>query len=67
MAQAQARAKITPALLAQATGWKVVNAGIPGNTSAEGLERVPALLDAHKPKLLVVALGGNDFLAAFAN
>lgn len=51
-----------PTLLAQTTGWQIVNAGIAGSTSAEGLERLPALLEAHKPKLLVVELGGNDFL-----
>ncbi|MDP1659310.1 MAG: arylesterase [Methylotenera sp.] len=51
-----------PNLLAKTTGWQIINAGIPGNTSADGLERLPRLLTAHRPKLLVVALGGNDFL-----
>jgi acyl-CoA hydrolase len=51
-----------PTLLAYATGWHIVNAGVAGNTSAEGLERLPALLEANKPKLLIVELGGNDFL-----
>lgn len=51
-----------PSLLAKTTGWEIINAGIPGNTSAEGLERLPCLLEQQKPKLLIVALGGNDLL-----
>ncbi|MEQ1487740.1 MAG: GDSL-type esterase/lipase family protein [Methylotenera sp.] len=51
-----------PSLLAKTTGWAIINAGIPGNTSAEGLERLPALLEQDKPKLLIVELGGNDLL-----
>jgi acyl-CoA thioesterase I len=51
-----------PTLLAKATGWKIINAGISGNTSADGLERLPALLEQENPKLLIVELGGNDFL-----
>ena len=51
-----------PSLLAKTTGWKIINEGIPGNTSAEGLERLPALLEQDNPKVLIVELGGNDFL-----
>jgi acyl-CoA thioesterase I len=51
-----------PTLLAQRTGWNIINAGVPGDTSAQGLERLPSLLEAHQPALLVVELGGNDFL-----
>ena len=51
-----------PTLLAQKTGWEVINAGVPGDTSAGGLRRVPALLDQHAPRLLLLELGGNDFL-----
>jgi len=51
-----------PTLLAQTTGWKMINAGVPGNTSAGGLERLPHLLTEHQPQLLIVELGGNDFL-----
>lgn len=51
-----------PTLLAQTTGWKMINAGVPGNTSAGGLERLPLLLKEHQPLLLIVELGGNDFL-----
>lgn len=51
-----------PASLAQLTGWKVVNAGVPGDTSAAALARLPALLQEHAPQLVLVGIGGNDFL-----
>lgn len=51
-----------PALLAQKTGWQVINAGVSGNTSAEALARLPPLLEEHKPQLVLVTLGGNDML-----
>lgn len=55
-----------PARLAQSTGWEIVNAGVPGDTSEQGLARLPDLLSAHEPKVLMVALGGNDFLTKAA-
>lgn len=51
-----------PSLLAQSTPWDIINAGISGNTSAQGLARLPMLLQAHSPDLVIVGLGGNDFL-----
>lgn len=51
-----------PTLLADKTGWKIINAGVPGDTSADGLQRLPALLAQHHPQLLIVELGGNDIL-----
>ena len=51
-----------PSLLAKTTAWKIINEGVPGDTTAGGLERLPALLEQHQPKLLIVELGGNDFL-----
>ena len=51
-----------PAVLAGITGWDVVNAGVPGDTSAAALARLPALLQQHSPQLVLVSIGGNDFL-----
>ena len=51
-----------PAVLAGLTGWRVVNAGVPGDTSAQALARLPALLQEHAPALVLLGIGGNDFL-----
>ncbi|MDZ4098383.1 MAG: arylesterase [Methylophilaceae bacterium] len=51
-----------PSLLAANTGWIIINAAVPGDTSADGLERLHDLLDNHEIDLLIVELGGNDFL-----
>lgn len=51
-----------PARLAELTGWQVVNAGVPGDSSAQALARLPALLAEHQPRLVIVSIGGNDFL-----
>lgn len=41
--------------------WRVVNAGISGDTTAGGLSRVGHLI-ASKPAIVILALGGNDGL-----
>jgi acyl-CoA thioesterase-1 len=41
---------------------EVVNASISGETSAGALRRLPALLEAHDPSVVIVELGGNDGL-----
>ena len=42
--------------------YKVVNAGVSGDTSAGGLRRLEWALAEGDPQVLVVALGGNDGL-----
>ena len=51
-----------PARLAAATGWQVVNAGVSGDTAREARERLAPLLAKWQPDLVIVELGGNDFL-----
>ncbi|WP_235516175.1 GDSL-type esterase/lipase family protein [Acidovorax sp. Root219] len=51
-----------PAVLQRLTGWKVINGGISGDTSAQALQRLPELLQKHQPALVIVSIGGNDFL-----
>lgn len=57
-----ARGQDYPSILAESTGWNIINAGVPGDTTAGGLERLPELLELHTPQLLLIELGGNDFL-----
>lgn len=51
-----------PAVLARLTGWDIVNAGVPGDTTAQALARAPALLAEHRPALVLLSIGGNDLL-----
>lgn len=51
-----------PEVLAELTGLAVVNAGVPGEISARGRERLPGLLAEHRPALVVLVHGGNDTL-----
>ena len=48
------------------TKTPVVNASISGDTSQQGLARLPALLKQHQPRWVLVELGGNDGLRGFA-
>lgn len=56
------RSQSYPAVLQKKTGLKVINAGIPGEVSADGLKRLPELLEKHQPELLILCHGGNDLL-----
>ena len=51
-----------PTLLAQKTGWRIINAGIPGDTAEQAKYRLPDLLAQDRPALVIIEIGGNDFL-----
>lgn len=51
-----------PSVLGQLIGHPITNAGVPGNTTAEGLARLDETLTEQRPALLILCLGGNDFL-----
>ena len=50
-----------PVQLAGLTGWKVINGGVSGDTTADALARLPGLM-RQQPKLVIISIGGNDFL-----
>lgn len=42
--------------------YRLVNASISGETTAGGKSRLPSLLERHRPKVVILALGANDGL-----
>jgi acyl-CoA thioesterase-1 len=41
--------------------WQVINAGVSGDTTTDGVNRLGEVL-AHKPRIVIVEFGGNDGL-----
>lgn len=57
-------AKLEAAMRAQGINARVTGAGVSGDTTAAGLQRLAFTLDAQKekPELFILELGGNDLL-----
>lgn len=51
-----------PAVLSALSGRTVINAGVPGEISREGLARIESLLEQHQPQLVLLCHGGNDLI-----
>jgi lysophospholipase L1-like esterase len=51
-----------PVQLSQLLNMEVINAGISGEKSRQGLKRLGTLLDKYQPQLLLLCHGGNDVL-----
>ncbi len=53
-----------PALLAQRSGWRVDNAGLPGDTTGGMLARLQRDVLAHRPDAVLLLGGTNDLIAS---
>lgn len=54
--------KSYPTVLQSLAGLEVINAGISGEVTSDGLKRLPALIEKHSPDLMILMEGGNDIL-----
>ena len=58
---------LLPEILArQSQPTTIINTSISGDTSGNGLARLPQLLAQHKPDIVLIELGANDGLRGFA-
>jgi len=48
-------------LLSKKIGKPIINLGVSGNTTQDGLDRIKEL-DKYKPKVVIILFGGNDYL-----
>ena len=56
------KSKSYPSVLAELSGRKVINAGVSGETTTKGLERLRHILANTNVSLLILLEGGNDIL-----
>jgi lysophospholipase L1-like esterase len=54
------REKSYPTQLSELIGLPVINAGIPGDTTARALQRLERDVLSHAPRIVLITLGGND-------
>lgn len=54
-----------PSQLSRLLGLRVINAGVPGDTTSSARERLESDVVARNPDLVIILLGGNDFLRRF--
>jgi len=47
---------------AKGYGYRMVNASISGDTTGNGLSRLPRAIDLHRPEIVIIELGANDGL-----
>lgn len=50
-----------PVILAQKTGWNIINMGVNGDTTKDVLNRMDSVI-SENPKLVLLGIGGNDVL-----
>ena len=55
------RSKAWPAVLQKKVNIPVINAGVGGNTTAQGLARVKKDVLSKNPRIVIILLGGNDY------
>lgn len=51
-----------PTVLSQLTGLEVINSGVSGEMTAQGLQRLPSVLAENGVDLMILLEGGNDIL-----
>lgn len=54
--------KSYPAVLQELSGLRVINAGVSGETTAQGFQRLNIVLDQSTPDIVILIEGGNDML-----
>jgi len=55
------KSKAWPAVLQNKVNIPVINAGVPGNTTAQGLARVKKDVLSKNPRIVIIELGINDY------
>lgn len=51
-----------PSILAEISGYRVINEGLSGELSSSGLQRLSTILEESSSKLLILCHGGNDII-----